>query len=225
MIVEGGIMVIQPFEEYWRDYDEWYEKHRDLYLSELKAVETASHGVPRPWLEVGVGTGRFAAPLSIDIGVDPSDSMLCIASSRGLKTVKASGENLPFPDGSFGGVFIIVTLCFLDNPVQALREANRVMTPNGRLVLGLVPADSTWGRYYLELAKRGHKFYKYAKFYTVNQAEELLETTGFKPELYVSTLVRNKPGMPETLEEPIIGLHEDAGFVVIRARKSVPRQP
>jgi len=61
MIVEGGIMVIQPFEEYWRDYDEWYEKHRDLYLSELKAVETASHGIPRPWLEVGVGTGRFAA--------------------------------------------------------------------------------------------------------------------------------------------------------------------
>jgi len=213
-------MVIQPFEEYWRDYDEWYEEHRDLYLSELKAVEIASRGIPRPWLEVGVGTGRFATPLGIDIGVDPSDSMLSIAASRGLKTVKASGENLPFPSGSFGGVFIIVTLCFLDNPVQALREANRVLAPAGRLILGFVPADSTWGHYYLELAKRGHKFYKYAKFYTVNQVEELLGTTGFNPELYVSTLVRNKPGKPETLEEPLISLHEDAGFIVIRARKS-----
>jgi hypothetical protein len=46
----------------------------------------------------------------------------------------------------------------------------------------------------------------------------MLETTGFKPELYVSTLVRNKPGTPETLDE-------DAGFVVIRARKSVSSQP
>ncbi|NAZ11175.1 MAG: hypothetical protein GU361_00375 [Desulfurococcales archaeon] len=84
-------MVIQPFEKYWSDYDEWYEKHRELCLSELKAVEIASRGIPRPWLEVGVGTGRFAVPLGIDIGVDPSDAMLAIAARRGLRTVKARG--------------------------------------------------------------------------------------------------------------------------------------
>jgi len=147
-------MIIQPFDEYWRDYDEWYEKHRELYFSELKAVELASRGVPRPWLEVGVGTGRFAAPLGAEAGVDPSDAMLKIASSRGLWVVKAPGESLPFPDVSFGGVFMIVTLCFLDNPVQALREAHRVLTPSGRLILGFVPADSTWGLFYRELALR-----------------------------------------------------------------------
>jgi ubiquinone/menaquinone biosynthesis C-methylase UbiE len=214
-------MVIQPFEKCWSDYDEWYEKHRELYLSELKAVEIASRGIPRPWLEVGVGTGRFAVPLGIDTGVDPSDAMLAIVARRGLRTVKARGENLPFPSGSFGGVFIIITLCFLDNPVQALHEASRVLTPTGRLVLGFVPADSTWGYYYRELAKRGHKFYKYANLYTFNQVEELLETTEFESELYVSTLVRNKTGTPEILEEPIIGLHDDAGFIVILAHKSL----
>jgi len=137
-------MVIQPFEEYWREYDEWYDKHRVLYYSELMAVELASHSVPRPWLEIGVGTGRFAAPLRIDVGVDPSEAMLKAALSRGLHVVKAYAERLPFLDSSFDGVFIIYTICFLDDPVQALREVSRVLADHGKLVLGFISADSDW---------------------------------------------------------------------------------
>jgi|GEM_PF-3145050 len=52
------------------------------------------------------------------------------------------------------------------------------------------------------------------------QVEELLEETAFKPELYVSTLIKNKPRIPEVSEEPVIGLQRDAGFVVLKARKN-----
>jgi ubiquinone/menaquinone biosynthesis C-methylase UbiE len=213
-------MVVEPFEKYWLDYDAWYDRHRELYYSELKAVELASRGVPRPWLEIGVGTGRFAAPLRVDVGVDPSDAMLKVAASRGVRVVKARGEELPFQDSSFGGVFMIVTLCFLDDPVKALREVRRVLAPRGRLVLGFVPADSAWGRHYAELGRGGHKFYKYARFYTVGEVEGLLEAAGFEPELYISTLIKNKPGSPEVLEDPVVGLKREAGFVVLRAKKA-----
>jgi ubiquinone/menaquinone biosynthesis C-methylase UbiE len=213
-------MIVEPFEKYWLDYDAWYDRHRELYYSELMAVELASRGVLRPWLEIGVGTGRFAAPLRIDIGVDPSDAMLRVAASRGVRVVKACGEDLPFQDSSFGGVFMIVTLCFLNDPIKALREAHRVLTLRGKLILGFVPADSAWGRYYAELGREGHKFYKYAKFYAVCEIEDLLRATGFKPELYISTLIKNKPGSLEVLEDPVVGLKREAGFVVLRAKKA-----
>jgi phosphoglycolate phosphatase-like HAD superfamily hydrolase len=51
-----------PFETHSEPYDEWYERYQAAYLSELLAVRALL-----PWkgqgLEVGVGTGRFAAPL------------------------------------------------------------------------------------------------------------------------------------------------------------------
>lgn len=210
---------MEPFYEYWADYDRWFDKHRELYLSELAALELASRGVPRPWLEVGVGNGRFAEPLGVDVGVDPAEPMLRTAASRGLEVVGAVGEGLPFRDGSFGGVFLIVTLCFLENPLLALSEAFRVLKSGGRLVLGFIPLDSPWGQLYSELAKRGHRFYSYARLYRVEEVEELVRATGFKPELYVSTLRRSRPGAAEVLEEPSLGVWEGAGFVVLRALK------
>jgi len=152
--------------------------------------------------------------------VDPSSAVLKVALSRDPRAVRAFGEDLPILDASFRGVFIITTLCFLDNPVRALRGARRALTPSGRLVAGFVPADSAWRLIYRGLAEQGYKFYKYAKFYAVSQVEGLLGETGFKLELYVSTLIKNKPGAPEALEEPVLGLQPGAGFVVIRAIKT-----
>lgn len=51
----------EPFILHHRRYDDWFERHRAAYLSELLAVRALL-----PWegrgLEVGVGTGRFAGP-------------------------------------------------------------------------------------------------------------------------------------------------------------------
>ncbi|HDD66675.1 MAG TPA: methyltransferase type 11, partial [Nitrososphaeria archaeon] len=62
-----------------RDYDRWYDRHRITYLNELKLVR--SFGCARA-LEIGVGTGRFAADTGVVVGVDPSLSMLRMAPSR-----------------------------------------------------------------------------------------------------------------------------------------------
>ena len=62
---------IAPFEQYASRYESWFSKHRFAYKSELEAVRRQL-----PWgkngIEIGVGSGRFAAPLGIKLGLEPS---------------------------------------------------------------------------------------------------------------------------------------------------------
>ena len=66
------------FDRYYKRYDAWYNKNKFAYLSELEAIKEL---LPKKGkgLEIGVGTARFAAPLGITTGVDPSENMLKIA--------------------------------------------------------------------------------------------------------------------------------------------------
>lgn len=59
-------MNTDPFEKYTNDYDAWFEEHPFVYQSELKAVSSLWPSSGRG-IEIGVGTGRFAAPLGIKI--------------------------------------------------------------------------------------------------------------------------------------------------------------
>ena len=75
-----------PFDAHHERYAQWFEEHRAAYVSELLALRAFV-----PWegtgLETGVGTGRFAAPLGVPVGLDPSDAMLARAAARGHRTV------------------------------------------------------------------------------------------------------------------------------------------
>ncbi len=50
------------FDKYNKKYDAWYDRNKFAYLSELEAIKRVlpekGYGV-----EIGVGSGRFAAPL------------------------------------------------------------------------------------------------------------------------------------------------------------------
>lgn len=89
------------------------------------------NGLKPPFLEVGVGSGRFAEATGIEDGVDPSPALLEKARGRGVKVKLGRGEDLPYEANSFGGVFILFTLCFLDDPEKALCEAKRVLKSGG----------------------------------------------------------------------------------------------
>src|SRR4030042_613011 len=84
-------------------------------------------------LDIGCGTGRhllFLNQLGLDItGVDASPYMINLARKRlgdrcDLKTGMA--EDLPFDDNEFDLALLINSLEFLDDPLEALREAGRV---------------------------------------------------------------------------------------------------
>jgi len=155
------------FDLYAEKYDEWYERHRPLYLSELEAVKLFEC---RGGLEIGVGSGRFASELGLSCGVDPSYRMLRLVKGD-IDLVVGVGEALPFRSDSYPCSLVVVTLCFADDPQQLLREASRV---SPRVVACIVPRDSPWGRRYIELGGKGHAIYSHAKFYTVGEVVDMM---------------------------------------------------
>jgi ubiquinone/menaquinone biosynthesis C-methylase UbiE len=52
--------------------------------------------------------------------------MLKFAKKIGIIVIRGEGENLPFVEASFGAVFLIVTLCFVDDLLKVLNEAPKV---------------------------------------------------------------------------------------------------
>ncbi|MDA8340363.1 MAG: class I SAM-dependent methyltransferase, partial [Nitrospiraceae bacterium] len=142
--------MINIFDTFTEKYDAWYDSEdgRPLYESELRCLESMVENAPKPILEIGVGTGRFAMHFPDVIGIDPSLNALRMAEKRGVKIVHGYGEDLPFEDETFGCILIIMTLCFVENPLDVLREAKRVLKKNGSIIIGLVPKDSPWGIFY-----------------------------------------------------------------------------
>ena len=200
-------------------YDAWFEEDgKRIFAIEARAFQEVLTLLPKPWLEVGVGSGRFAQALGIETGIDPSANLLKMAEGRGLTVFRARGEERFFNKENFGTVFLIVTLCFVDSPIAVLREAHRILKPEGKIVLGLVLRESPWGKFYQIKKLEGHRFYKHATFYSYQEVERLLIDSDFNIEKVVCTLFQ-KPGEVKKMEPPQKGFSIDAGFTVIVAGK------
>ena len=201
------------FGRYCQRYDTWYDRNRFAYLSELEAVKKV---LPRrgKGLEVGVGTGRFAGPLGIGYGLDPSKEMLDVAKKRGVKIKKGFGERLAFKDGDFDYAAIIITLCFVMDPGRVLKEAHRVLRKGGRIILGIVDKDSFLGRFY---KRKKSLFYKKARFFNVKEVTDMLRKAGFSGFSRYQTLYR-LPGEMRSVHRPRRGSGR-GGFVVVSGVK------
>jgi len=208
-----------PFDSLATAYDTWFEEEGKLIFAiEVKALKEMLTLLSKPWLEVGVGSGRFAQALGIETGIDPSAKLLEIAKGRGITVFRARGEEQFFNKETFGTVFLIATLCFVDSPLTVLHEAHRILKTEGKIVLGLVLRESPWGKFYQIKKQEGHRFYKHANFYSCQEVERLLMDSGFNIEKVVSTLFQ-KPGEVKEMEPPKKGSPIDAGFTVIVAGK------
>jgi len=173
--------------------------------------------LPPPVVEVGVGTGAFAQALGVQVGLDPARAVLLRARARGLQALRGVAEALPFREGSLGGVLVVVTICFVDRPQAMLGEIRRALAPHGGLVVGMVPADSPWGRHYRRLREAGHPFYRHATFYTVAQVVAMADECGLGLADAASTLT-SPPGGPIAPEAPRRGVHPGASFVALLFR-------
>jgi ubiquinone/menaquinone biosynthesis C-methylase UbiE len=204
------------FEESAQEYDEWFDRHEFAYQSELAAVKAFMPNEGRG-LEIGVGTGRFAAPLGIKVGVEPAGTMAAIARKRGIEVYDAYAEKLPFEDESFDFILMVTVICFLPDPVQALVEATRVLKPGGHLIIGMIDPESPLGRSYQEKQEKS-KFYQEARFNPVGQVLDWLQSLGYETPMTCQTLFKKVAEMANL--EPIKAGHGVGGFVVIAAQKS-----
>jgi ubiquinone/menaquinone biosynthesis C-methylase UbiE len=203
----------ESFEKYSKEYDEWFIKNQDIYLAELNAIKSL---IPskKVGVEIGVGSSRFALPLGIKIGIEPSKNMAEISRSRGIQVYEAVAEKLPFNDKKFDFVLMVTTICFVDDLVKSFKEAYRVLKNDGCIIVGFVDKKSELGKQY-QLKRRESKFYKDATFYSVKEVIDFLERTKFKVFVIKQTVFSSRFGMIDSVENG----YGKGSFVIIKAIK------
>jgi ubiquinone/menaquinone biosynthesis C-methylase UbiE len=137
-------------QDYFRGHAAEWDRIRRLHAAD-EAVEAEIRALlgGRPFrslLDLGTGTGRilelFGPQIERGLGIDLNHDMLALARSRldhaGIRNCSVrQGDifDLAVPRDSFDVVIIHQVLHFLDDGGRAIREAKRVLRPNGRLLV------------------------------------------------------------------------------------------
>jgi len=167
-------------------YDGWYRTKTGKYVdrTEKWLVFSMMRTKSGKALDLGCGTGNYTLELlkrGFDVvGLDASDGMLEVARSKGLNCIKGDAYALPFQDRSFDLVLSVTMFEFIHEPERVLREIHRVLTPGGEVIIGTMNGRSAWFVFKRLKSLFVETAYRYARFYTPKELEELLEGAGFK---------------------------------------------
>jgi len=206
---------IEPFDKFYSQYDNWFDKNNYAYKSELLAIKKVLLSNKKA-IEIGVGSARFASPLDIRIGIDHSKEMQKIAQKRGILVLGAVAENLPFREAIFKFVLLVTTICFVENINSVFREAYKILKLKGSLIIGFIEKNSNIGKLYKK-RKKINIFYKNASFYSVRKVIYYLKKTGFKDFEFYQTIFHSLKEINEV--EPTKEGYGEGSFIVIKAIK------
>ena len=152
-------------------YEAWYHAPRGQWIGHREFILLQQQLSPQAGaslLDVGCGTGYFArrfagTGLSVT-GIDPDPAALEFACTQAddIHYLQGSALQLPFSDHAFDYTIAVTSLCFIDDPLQALREMWRVTRQT--LVLGLLNRHSL-----LHWRKQGQGGYSGARWDTAGE--------------------------------------------------------
>ena len=206
----------KPFDEHHEKYEEWFTKNRFVYQSELKAI---GHFIPKrgKGVEIGVGSGKFAVPFGINVGVEPSEAMRKLSRERKIRVHNAVAESLPFEAGQFDFALMVTTICFVDDIKKSFKEVERILKSGGCFIIGFVDRSSPLGHRY-EKEKESNVFYREATFYSTKDALSLLGECGFEEPEVIQTVFGELEEI-RSIQDYREGYGEGS-FVVIQAKKA-----
>lgn len=209
--------IIRVFDDHVEEYEEWFDQYPYVFQSEIEAIrEMLPVGEKLSGIEIGVGTGRYSQALQLKEGIEPAKNMRSLAISRGIETMDAKAESLPYGDLRFDFVLMAFCLSYLINPLAAFSEAFRVLKKDGVLVIGFLDKDSVIGKDY-EARKAASTFYRQATFYKVDSVINKLSSAGFRHFELRQTLF-GELGSIQTLQSSRKGYGEGS-YIVIKAMK------
>ncbi len=165
----------QMAKQYDDETEEFWNRFPRTFLD--KFIELSGEKI----LDVGSGPGRDGLLIQERgkevIGVDASEAMVKMSSERGLYSVAAEFNSLPFENSSFDGVWSYTTLLHVpkSSVTTPLQEISRVLKPAGIFALGLIEGHTEG---YQE--KRHVNRPRWFSFYQKDEVCDLCRDHGFK---------------------------------------------
>ncbi|MHC1586571.1 MAG: class I SAM-dependent methyltransferase [Candidatus Hecatellaceae archaeon] len=171
-------------------YDEWFHSERGERIFRLEAealLRMLEDLKPGLLLDVGCGTGLFTKFLEgrgwKTLGVDYSAGMALKAKGKGVNILLADACRLPFQDEIFNLVLLFTVLEFVGCEGEALREARRVLKPDGRLLVAVHNLANPWNLYRKARGMlKASSAYRFARLYTAGRLVKVLAEAGFRVE-------------------------------------------
>jgi len=155
----------------------WWHSHYLTARAMPPAIAPLAKRLRGRVLDVGAGTGyarrlldatqTVYIPTDLPSGRDAADPTIARGGER--PRVYCSGYQLPFADGSLGGVTALMVLEHVERPAQVLAEAYRVLAPGGQILVSVPFAFPVHG-YPFDFRR-----------WTARGIEEELKGAGFTP--------------------------------------------
>jgi ubiquinone/menaquinone biosynthesis C-methylase UbiE len=177
---------MEIFDSIAEEYDKWYTTKAGRFVDMVETRLALEMFAPEPGmtvLDAGCGTGNFSiklAKLGCRVtGVDISELMLKKAKLKAgndgfdIEFHRMDIYQLRFSEGSFDGIISMAAFEFIERPSDAFAELWRVLKPGGRLLIGTINPESSWGELYLSDEFQKNSVFAHARFMTMQQLKEL----------------------------------------------------
>lgn len=166
--------------QYDTETADFWDKFPPSIMNDFKtSVKKGVRGGGRV-LDLGSGPGRDGLILQQNnlpvVCLDAARSMVNLTKQKGLPSLLADFNQLPFASESFAGVWAYTSLLHIPKSQMkgALQEIRRVLMKGGILGLGMIEEDYEGYRWSL-----GPNFPRYFAFYAQAEIYDLLTGTGF----------------------------------------------
>lgn len=144
------------------------------------------------------------------VGVDPDESAVKVARSRGLTVHCGMLAEQRFPASTFDAVTLNHVIEHVPDPVQTLRECYRILKPGGTLVQ-FTPNGTSLGHRIYQEHWRGLEPPRHLHIFSMQSLHRVLATAGFQrirlipwvadSIIYESELLRARGGIQEMVSQ------------------------